>query len=68
MPDVEAGSLVELPKAVYGLGDAPVQWLASFTSYAKEIGFQCSTFDGCVFYPRDDEGLRGVMGLTVDDV
>ncbi|CAK0909173.1 unnamed protein product, partial [Prorocentrum cordatum] len=37
-------------------------------SYAKEIGFQCSIFDGCVFYLRDDEGLHGVMGLTVDDI
>ncbi|CAK0848184.1 unnamed protein product, partial [Prorocentrum cordatum] len=37
-------------------------------SYVNEVWFQCSIFDGCVFYLRDDEGLRGVMGLTVDDI
>ncbi|CAK0841699.1 unnamed protein product [Prorocentrum cordatum] len=68
IPDVEDGSLVELLKAMYGLGDAPLQWLSAFTKYAKEIGFQCSIFDSCVFYLRDEKGLHGIMGLTVDDI
>ncbi|CAK0820984.1 unnamed protein product, partial [Prorocentrum cordatum] len=68
IPNVEGGSLVELLEAVYGLGDAPLQWLSAFTKYAKEIGFQCSMFDSCVFYLRDEKGLHGIMGLTVDDI
>ncbi|CAK0793825.1 unnamed protein product, partial [Prorocentrum cordatum] len=34
---------------------------------ATDIGFQCSIIDGCVFYLRGHKGLRGIMGLTVDD-
>ncbi|CAK0794430.1 unnamed protein product, partial [Prorocentrum cordatum] len=68
IPDVEGGSLVELLEAVCGLDDAPLQWLSAFTKYAKEIGFQCSIFDSCVVYLRDEKGLRGNMGLTVDDI
>ncbi|CAK0795613.1 unnamed protein product, partial [Prorocentrum cordatum] len=43
------GSLVKLLKAVRGLGDAPVQSLTALTNYAKDVGFKCSIFDGCVF-------------------
>ena len=68
VPGVAEGSLVELLKAVYGLGDAPVQWLSSFTKYAKGLGFKQSAFDSCVFYLRKEGVLHGVMGLTVDDI
>ncbi|CAK0875279.1 unnamed protein product, partial [Prorocentrum cordatum] len=68
IPDVEDSSLVELLKAVYGLGDAPLHWLSAFTKYARVIGFQCFIFDSCVFYLRDEKGLHGAMGLTVDDI
>ncbi|CAK0870098.1 unnamed protein product, partial [Prorocentrum cordatum] len=68
MPEIKTGLLVELLEAVYGLGDALVQWLSSFTNYVKEIGFQCSMFDGRVLYLIDWKGLHGIMGLAVDDV
>ena len=68
IPGVEPGSLVELLKAVYGLGDAPRAWLDTFTKYAESLGFQRSSFDTCLFYLRKEGQLKGIMGLTVDDI
>ncbi|CAK0805749.1 unnamed protein product, partial [Prorocentrum cordatum] len=75
-PDVGSGSLVELLMAVYGQGDAPLQWLSAFAKCAKEIGFQRPTFDSCVCYLRGEKGAawrrgprRGKLpNLVVDDL
>ena len=68
-PGAPSGGMVELLKAVYGLGDGPLKWFESFVSYALELGLRQSSFDPCLLYWRLQDGrLGGVIGVTVDDL
>lgn len=71
---LEAGPLPEkyrplfAKQPVYGSNDAPFNWWVTFDSEARDLGWERSQFDSCLYYLRDSEKqLVGVMGAHVDD-
>ena len=71
--DAEAGDLVELLVAVYGLEDAPVCWAETVREFLCEVlGFRRSLLDPCLFLKQDEnlppaERTQAMILLEVDD-
>ena len=55
-----------LKKPLYGLGDSPVNWWFTFSTYLREIGMSISKLDKALFYLYTNK-LEGVLALHVDD-
>ena len=68
IPDVPQDAVVEVVGNLYGANDAPAQWYQAFDKAARDVGFQRSAFDNCLYYLRDSNNyLKGVLGAHVDD-
>lgn len=68
IPGVPADAVIEIVGNLYGQNDAPAAWFSTFLQEAKLAGWSQSAFDPCLFYLRNDQNqLRGVMGVHVDD-
>jgi hypothetical protein len=48
-PDEHTGMVTELDKALYGLKNAPLLWFKEFTKTLRDIGFQQSAEEPCIF-------------------
>jgi len=70
MTDHEVG---KLNKGAYGLIDAPFLWYCALVTELKQLGFEATPFDPCLFVLRVPEGepsagsLAGILGVHVDD-
>ena len=67
IPGVESDAVLEVIGNVYGQNDAPSAWHRAFDQAATNIGWEKSTFDSCLYFLRDQQGLVGIMGVHVDD-
>ena len=68
VPGLESEDVIEVLGNVYGANDAPLNWFNTFDSTTKQIGWEQSQFDRCLYYLRDKQGqLVGVLGAHVDD-
>ena len=68
IPDVPPDAVVEVVGNLYGANDAPAQWHQAFDKAARDVGFQRSAFDNCLYYLRDSiNHLKGILGAHVDD-
>ena len=64
----EAGTVLKLTKAFYGLVHAPRVWYESVVSALKQYGWRQMTFDRCLFGLYDEANeLIAVTGIHVDD-
>ena len=68
VPGVEANTLVEVCKYVYGLADAPRQWSLCLSEELRKLGLRQSQLDPCCFYWYHDNALSGVIAFHVDDL
>jgi hypothetical protein len=59
--------IVRLVKALYGLKDAPRLWFETISGELREIGFQQSVSDQCLFFRLLPEGTHIIL-LHVDDM
>ena len=61
--------ICRLEKGAYGLVDAPYLWFVAISDELKNLGFEASPFDPCLFTLRDpkDRSICGAIGLHVDD-
>ena len=67
-PGLDSEDVIEVTGNVYGSNDAPFNWWVTFDSEARDLGWERSQFDSCLYYLRDSEKqLVGVMGAHVDD-
>ena len=58
----------QLLKGAYGRADAPLLWFRELTRGLKELQFEQSPFDPCMFTLSDEKGeLMGAVGVHVDD-
>ena len=68
VPGLEPEDVIEVLGNVYGANDAPLNWFNTFDTTTKQIGWEQSQFDRCLYYLRDKQGqLVGVLGAHVDD-
>ena len=68
VPGLDPEDVIEVTGNVYGANDAPMNWFSTFDSTTKQIGWQQSQFDSCLYFLRDPTGqLVGVLGAHVDD-
>ena len=73
IPGVEAGSLMKIEKAVYGLVDAPRAWHTKLRKTLLELGLRQSVLDPCLYYywgftADGERELQGVLTVHVDDL
>src|SRR5699024_9013874 len=61
------GQICKLNKSVYGLKQSNRNWNMTLTSYLKELEFEQSNFDPCIFYLHADHGTL-IVSLYVDDL
>ena len=64
---LEAQDLIELIAPVYGLDDAPIRWYETVCQLLRQLGYQKSLLDPCVFILHEDGGLKSLILLEVDD-
>jgi hypothetical protein len=64
---VEAGSLIEVLKHVYGLGDGPFRWNRHLDAELKALGYVSLILEVCLYLLFDNGRLIGVLGLATDD-
>ena len=68
IPGLDPEDVIEVTGNVYGSNDAPFNWWVTFDAEARELGWERSQFDSCLYYLRDShKKLVGVMGAHVDD-
>ncbi len=58
---------LKLKKSLYGLVQSARQWWKKFKENMKEIGFQASDIDPCLFIKEKDNGNKVYLILYVDD-
>src|ERR1044071_4301373 len=58
----------KLKKSLYGLKQSPRQWYKRFDSYMKQLGYNRSPYDCCVYYNEVQGGSRIYLVLYVDDM
>ena len=70
IPGLQARQLLKLKKCCYGLLDGPFQWYTHLTRVlTKELGYECSEGDPCVFYLFDQQRrLTGIISVATDDL
>ena len=59
--------LLKLPKAVYGLVDAPLHWYQALHKSMLSIGAIVVSFDAAIYLFRDHENLCAWAAVHVDD-
>ena len=57
-----------LKKSLYGLKQSPRQWYRRFDTYVLKIGFQRSSYDGCLYYKKLSNGKLLLLLIYVDDM
>lgn len=68
IPGVDPESVLEVTGNLYGANDAPFNWYNTFDNGVKDLNWEQSQFDRCLYYLRDETGaLCGVLGAHVDD-
>ena len=67
IPGVPSSALIEVVGQVYGLNDAPSAWYKTFDKALREVGFERSHLDKCLYFMREGSQLSGVFGIHVDD-
>ena len=69
VPGVHQRQLLKLNKTCYGLTDGPYAWYQHVSRILKELGYQKSRADPCLFYLfNDKEEIEGIIGLATDDM
>ena len=66
---LKENEVCKLDKSAYGLIDAPFLWYKTLCEELRELGFQASPFDPCLYVLRHPETkeLSGALGIHVDD-
>ena len=55
-------------KPLYGIPEAGLYWFVTYSDHHKhKLGMQCTSFDPCVLYRRDNNNFTGLTVLQVDD-
>ena len=67
IPGVPSDALIEVLGHVYGLNDAPSAWHKTLDAALRQVGFERSRFDPCLYYMRENGRLTGIYGIHVDD-
>lgn len=72
VPGLVRGQLLRLHKTCYGLTDGPYAWYSHITKVIKDLGYEASRADPCLFYPfTNDHGerkLSGIIAMATDDL
>ena len=64
----DAGEIMKLKRAAYGLVEAPLHWYKSVCSYLGSIGYRRLRGDPCIWCYHDSTGtLRSIICAHVDD-
>ena len=70
--NVQARQLLKLKKTCYGLLDGPFAWFRHLDKLLKELGYEQSKGDPCVYYMFQDYNgkkvLVGIIGVATDDL
>ena len=64
---LEPQDLIELIAPVYGLDDAPIRWYETVCQVLRQLGYQKSLLDPCVFILHEEGSLKSLILLEVDD-
>ena len=68
IPGLDPEDVIEVTGNIYGSNDAPFNWWNTFDGEARDIGWQRSQFDNCLYFLRSPQGdLIGILGAHVDD-
>ena len=68
IPGISPEAVIEVTGNLYGANDAPYQWYTTFDEAAQQAGFRKSSFDNCLYFFYNSEGvLAGTLGAHVDD-
>ncbi|CAE7233664.1 RE1 [Symbiodinium sp. CCMP2592] len=65
--NLEAGSVVRLKKACYGLVDAPLEWYRTVAEFLEAQGMERMWSDACAWVLRKEGKVVGVISGHVDD-
>ena len=68
---VESGKenlVCRLKRSIYGLKQSPRCWNTALDSHLKEMGFEQSKSDPCLYMKCDSEGARFLLAVYVDDI
>ena len=57
-----------LKRSIYGLKQSPRCWNTALDSQLKEMGFEQSKSDPCLYVKYDSEGARFLVAVYVDDL
>ncbi|CAE7894304.1 GIP, partial [Symbiodinium necroappetens] len=73
IPGMHRDQILMLLKTCYGLTDGPYAWYQHLCRRLREMGYQTSKSDPCVFFlhEKEDSGrrnLEGIIGLATDDM
>eukprot|EP00961_Rhodomonas_salina_P091400 1230789-Rhodomonas_salina.1 len=66
-PIIGGGKIMELQKAVYGLGASGRLWWQTFTQKNRDFGMTSITSDDCVFSIKQGDSVL-IVAIVVDDV
>ena len=58
----------KLKKAIYGLKQSSKCWHDSFSKFLKNLGFQQSDSDSCIFIAKSGNEIECIIALYVDDL
>ena len=74
IPGMHKDQILMLLKTCYGLTDGPYAWYQHLCRRLREMEYQTSLSDPCVFFlhrqghQKDDNQLEGIIGLATDDM
>ena len=70
LPGLHHQQLLEIRLPLYGLNDSPKRWFLEVSNLLRNIGWESSALDECVFIFFDPElkVLAGILCLHVDDL
>eukprot|EP00435_Cladocopium_sp_Y103_P035126 s1424_g9.t1 len=72
IPGLVSGQLLKLHKTCYGLTDGPYAWYSHITRVIKELGYEASRADPCLFYLFTKKNgvrkLSGIISMATDDL
>lgn len=73
MPNMVPGQLIKILKTCYGLTDGPFAWYRHISRVLKELGYEASRADPCLFFlhgplHQGKRPLLGIIALATDDL
>ena len=73
MPNMVPGQLIKILKTSYGLTDGPFAWYRHISRVLKELGYEASRADPCLFFlhgplHQGKRPLLGIIALATDDL